>query len=47
MPAKLKGHKLTPKDHRQWKHVMASTGSAAQATSVVERTMAARRRKRK
>lgn len=37
MPRKLAGKKLTAKEHRQWKHVMESTGSGAQATAAVKK----------
>ena len=35
MPRKLHGKELTAKEHRQWKHVKAKTGSGAQATGAV------------
>jgi hypothetical protein len=46
MPRSIKGHKLTAKEHRQWKHVYQNTGSGAQATGVVKKTMRKRLRKR-
>ena len=35
MPLKLRGKTLTPKEHRQWKHVQAKTGSAKAAMAAV------------
>ena len=43
MPAKLDGHRLTAKEHRQWKHVHDRTGSGAQATAAVKKSRAKRR----
>lgn len=45
MPEKIKGKKLTEKEHRQWKHVYDQTGSGAQATAAVKKSMAKRRKK--
>ncbi len=39
MPKKLDGKTLTAKQHRQWKHVMERTGSAAKATAAVRKSM--------
>jgi hypothetical protein len=39
MPKSINGKKLTPKQHRQWKHVFDSTGSGAAATAVVKKSM--------
>lgn len=38
MPKTIDGRKLTAKEHRQWKHVYQRTGSAAKATSTVQRS---------
>jgi hypothetical protein len=46
MPEKIKGKKLTAKDHRQYRHVKESTGSYAAATAVVKKTMAKRGKKK-
>jgi len=35
MPKKLHGKTLSAKEHRQWKHVRAKTGSHAAATAAV------------
>ena len=45
MPKQIGGHRLTAKEHRQWKDIYRSTKDGAQATSVVKRTMAKRVRK--
>lgn len=47
MPKKMKGKKLTPKEHRQWHHVYESTGSGAKATAVVKRSIRKRTRSTK
>lgn len=39
MPKKIHGKKLTPKQHRQWKHIYDATGSGAQATAAVKKSM--------
>lgn len=39
MPKSIGGKKLTPKQHRQWKHVFDKTGSGAAATSAVKKSM--------
>jgi len=44
MPAKIGKHKLTAKEHRQWRHVYNRTGSGAQATAAVKRSIAKRKR---
>ena len=44
MPKRIGGHKLTAKQHRQWKHVYASTGSGAAATAAVKKSMSRRKR---
>jgi len=46
MPKKIGNKKLTPKQHRQWKHVFESTGSAAKATAAVKRSIKKRSKKR-
>ncbi len=43
MPRKLDGKRLTAKEHRQWKHVMKKTGSAAAATAAVKKSRRKRR----
>lgn len=45
MPPKIKGHKLSPKRHRQWKEVFEKTGSGAEATAAVEKSMGLRPKK--
>lgn len=47
MPRQIHGHKLTAKEERQWTHIYESTGSGAQATGVVKKTMNKRARKGK
>jgi len=47
MPKTIFGHRLTLKEHRQWKHVKESTGSPAQATAVVAKTVRKRLRKKR
>lgn len=46
MPDKIKGKKLTRKQHRQWKKVFAKTGSGARATAAVKKGMKPTRRKK-
>lgn len=43
MPPKLDGKKLTSREHRQYKHVYAKTGSRAKATQAVRRSRRGKR----
>lgn len=45
MPRKLKGKKLTKKEHKQWKAAHAESGSGAIATAAVKKSRAKKKRK--
>ena len=47
MPKKLHGKKLSKKEHRQWKHVMESTGSGGQATAAVKKSRKGGKKKKR
>lgn len=44
MPKSIGAKKLTAKQHRQWKHVFEKTGSAAQATAAVKKSMKSKKK---